>query len=208
MAPWPTTGESRATTLILQLFLLSDTPTVIHSQQLSRFTFSKMQIEYQFKFCILYSFLLSTRSVNFHHRLKQLPAVHSFLVRPNYVVFIKFAICTLTFFWKILDVQLTQHGIITKWLVVPANVTLFIAGQRTWKKVIADLLIRIVTVCGPHYLAKYFRSQVHFLQKIKGFVSIKKNYNLIFRKWRGGGGVEGRFEFFRKFIRFGSPTRP
>ena len=65
MTPWPTNSASRATTLILQLFLLSDTPTVIHSQQLSRFTFSKMQIEYQFKFCILYSFFMSTHSSPF-----------------------------------------------------------------------------------------------------------------------------------------------
>ena len=29
---------------------------------------------------------------------------------------------------------------------------------------------------------------------------------MIFRKW--GGGVKGRFEFFRKFISLGSLTRP
>ena len=33
-------------------------------------------------------------------------------------------------------------------------------------------------------------------------IHYKKNCNIIFRKW-GGGGVEGRLEFFRKFIRFG-----
>ena len=30
---------------------------------------------------------------------------------------------------------------------------------------------------------------------------------MIFRKW-GGGGVKGRLELFRKFIRFGIFTRP
>ena len=44
-----------------------------------------------------------------------------------------------------------------------------------------------------------------FIQGFKeGFSG--KNCNMIFRKW--GGGVKCRLKFFRKFIRFGTATRP
>ena len=38
------------------------------------------------------------------------------------------------------------------------------------------------------------------------YIHYKKNCNIIFQKW--GGGVKGSFEFFQKFIRFGSRTLP
>ena len=46
----------------------------------------------------------------------------------------------------------------------------------------------------------------HLYRALKGAFQ-KKNCIMIFRKW-GGLGVKGRLEFFRKFIRFGTVTRP
>ena len=47
---------------------------------------------------------------------------------------------------------------------------------------------------------------LQILDLYKGLFPKKLQYN--FPKMSGGGGVEGRLEFFRKFIRFGSVTRP
>ena len=45
--------------------------------------------------------------------------------------------------------------------------------------------------------------------KFEGFVASLKNLQHNFPKMRGGGGgVKGRLELFRKFIRFGLATRP
>ena len=60
---------------------------------------------------------------------------------------------------------------------------------------------------GGHFQSKnlYWR----FWAFIQGFIAgfSEKNCNLIFRKW-GEGGIKGRLEFYRKFIRFGTATRP
>ena len=62
-----------------------------------------------------------------------------------------------------------------------------------------EIMCMHIILSGPH-TSLIICNHIHY----------KKNCNIIFRKWGGGGGrgVEGCLNFFRKFIRFGSATLP
>ena len=166
MTPWPTNSESRATTLILQLFLLSDTPTVINSQQLSRFTFSKMQIECQLKFIFYFIFFMNAHSFPLLGSRRLSPLTEA----TSSCVFIASTaqLCRLykvfnlygNLFWRILDVHWHNMDLLQN---DSLHLLMSYFSLHCWSKNMKesyctlgkesktqDLLIRILTVCDPH----------------------------------------------------------
>ena len=66
--------------------------------------------------------------------------------------------------------------------------------------------IRMVPISGNHVHA-FYTIWPHTYLHLCNHINYKKmQYN--FPKRRGGAGVKGRFEFFRKLIRFGGLTLP